>query len=193
MTVLATPSATEPTPEPALPERRFVRLWRRYPNRMMAGVALLVYMVISYLILAGADEGPLRFRIDFTLLLQSPLVLQAHVAGALITFAVGCVLLAGVKGRAMHRALGYVWVASMAITAISSFFLQSINPGSFSFIHTLSAWTMIILPMGLAAARRKNIAAHRKHMTGMFMGGMVVAGLFSLLPGRLMWHLFFTV
>jgi uncharacterized membrane protein len=30
-------------------------------------------------------------------------------------------------------------------------------------------------------------------MTGMFMGGLVIAGLFSFLPGRLMWHLFFAV
>ena len=114
-------------------------------------------------------------------------------AGATLSFAIGCVLLAGVKGRAMHRTLGYVWVAAMAVTAISSFFLQSINPGSFSFIHALSAWTMIVLPMGLAAARRKNIAKHRKEMTGLFMGGLLVAGLFSFLPGRLMWHLFFQV
>lgn len=191
MTVLATPSATKHASKPALPERRIVRLWRQYPNRMMAGVALLVYAVISYLMLAGG--GPVRFRVDFTLLLQSPLVLQAHVAAAVITFAAGCVLLAGAKGRAMHKALGYVWVVSMAVTAVSSFFLQSLNPGNFSFIHALSAWTMIILPMGLAAARRKNIAAHRKHMTGMFMGGLVIAGLFSFLPGRLMWHLFFAV
>jgi uncharacterized membrane protein len=187
MTVLAAPAS----PKAALPERRIVRLWRRYPNRMMAVAALLVYAVISYLTLAG--EGPVRFRVDFTLLLQSPLILQAHVVAAVITFAAGCVLLAGVKGRAVHRALGYVWVASMAVTAVSSFFLQSLSPGSFSFVHALSAWTMIILPMGLAAARRKNIAAHRKHMTGMFMGGMVIAGLFSFLPGRLMWHLFFAV
>lgn len=191
MTLAATPAAPKLTSKPVLPERRIVLLLRRYPNRMMVAGALLVYAVISYLSLAGA--GPVRFRADFTLLLQSPLVLQAHVAAALITFAAGCVLLAGVKGRAMHKALGYVWVVSMAITAVSSFFLQSLNPGSFSFIHALSAWTMIILPMGLAAARRKNIAAHRKHMTGMFMGGMVIAGLFSFLPGRLMWHLFFAV
>ncbi|MBA4226035.1 MAG: hypothetical protein C0456_05320 [Hyphomonas sp.] len=130
---------------------------------------------------------------DLAPLLQSPLVLQAHVGGALLAFAIGCVLLAGVKGRAMHRTLGYVWVAAMAITAISSFFLQSINPGGFSLIHALSAWTMIVLPMGLAAARRKNISKHRKEMTGLFVGGLVVAGLFSFLPGRLMWHLFFAV
>lgn len=174
--------------KPAPPLRR---LRQRHPYKITAGGAVGAYAVISHMMLQG--EGPVRLRVDFTLLLQSPLVLQAHVTGATLAFAIGCVLLAGVKGRAMHRTLGYVWVVAMAVTAISSFFLQSINPGSFSIIHALSAWTMIVLPMGLAAARRKNIAKHRKEMTGMFVGGLLVAGLFSFLPGRLMWHLFFAV
>lgn len=183
----ATPSLTAEAPKP---EGRLKRLRRRHPNKITAGIAIAIYLVISHMILSG--EGPVRFRVDLAPLLQSPLLLQAHVAGAVLTFAIGCVLLAGVKGRVIHRTLGYVWVVSMAVTAISSFFLHTINPGSFSFIHALSAWTMIVLPMGLAAARRKNIAQHRNHMTGMFVGGMLVAGLFSFLPGRLMWHLFFT-
>lgn len=175
----------------AKPEGRLKRLRRQHPNKIMLAVAVTIYAGISHIILQG--EGPVRLRIDLTPLRESPLVLQAHVAGALLTFAIGCVLLMGVKGRAMHRTLGYVWVVCMAVTAISSFFLQTINPGNFSFIHALSAWTMIVLPMGLAAARRRKIAEHRKHMTGMFMGGMLIAGLFSFLPGRLMWHLFFQV
>lgn len=179
-------SSVEPTRQTLLR-----RLRQRHPYKITAGVAVGAYAVISHMMLQG--EGPVRVRLDLTPLLQSPLVLQAHVAGATLAFAIGCILLAGVKGRAMHRTLGYVWVVAMAVTAISSFFLQIINPGSFSIIHALSAWTMIVLPMGLAAARRKNIAKHRKEMTGMFVGGLLVAGLFSFLPGRLMWHLFFAV
>jgi hypothetical protein len=37
------------------------------------------------------------------------------------------------------------------------------------------------------------IAAHRKQMTDMFVGGMLIAGLFTFLPGRLMWSLFFAL
>lgn len=175
----------------AKPENPLRRLRQRHPYKITAGVAVGVYALISHMMLQG--EGPVRVRVDLTPLLQSPLVLQAHVVGAALAFVIGCILLAGVKGRAMHRTLGYVWVAAMVVTALSSFFLQSINPGSFSLIHALSAWTMIVLPMGLAAARRKNIAKHRKEMTGIFVGGLLVAGLFSFLPGRLMWHLFFAV
>ncbi|HAY06976.1 MAG TPA: hypothetical protein DCY26_10020 [Hyphomonas sp.] len=129
---------------------------------------------------------------DLSPLLRIPAVLQAHIAGAVLSFVIGTVLLLGVKGRTFHRVLGYTWIAAMTVTAISSFWLTGINGNSYSFIHLLSGWTVIVLPMGLAAARRHNIALHRKEMTGIFMGGMLVAGLFSFLPGRLMWHLFFT-
>ena len=95
------------------------------------------------------------------------------------------------KGRGLHKRLGYAWVVAMAVTAISSFFLTGLNGNQFSWIHGLSAWTIIGLPMGLAAARRKDIAAHRKQMTGMFTGSMLVAGLFTFLPGRMMWSIFF--
>lgn len=172
-------------------ESLFKRLRTRHGNKLTIAAAITGYAVLSHFMLR--EMGEVRFRVDFTPLLDIPLILQTHVAGAILTFVIGCILLAGVKGRTMHRTLGYFWVVTMAVTAISSFFLKTINPGSFSFIHALSAWTVIVLPMGVAAARRKKIAAHRKHMTGMFIGGMLVAGLFTFLPGRLMWHLFFTV
>ena len=41
------------------------------------------------------------------------------------------------------------------------------------------------------AARRHRVAAHRRAMTGMFVGGLIVAGAFTFLPGRLMWAIFF--
>ncbi len=175
----------QPTPFAALGRLRSRRL-----NLLMVLLALAMYGVISVMILRAEGSPELRFRVDLAPLLAAPAVLQTHVIAAVSTFVIGCVLLAGVKGRTVHRTLGYIWVTTMAVTAISSFFLRDLNPGSFSFIHALSAWTMIILPMGLAAARRRNVAAHRKHMTGLFMGGLVIAGLFSFLPGRMMWGIF---
>ncbi|MFN7055459.1 DUF2306 domain-containing protein [Hyphomonas sp.] len=184
----ASVSAALPAPRP---ESFVRRLLKQHPNKIALAIALMAYAIVSHMMLAG--EGPVRLRFDPAPLLQSPLVLQLHVGAALTSFAIGCYLFAGVKGRTAHRTLGYLWVAAMAVTAISSFFLKTINPGGFSLIHALSAWTMVMLPMGVAAARRRDIASHRKHMTGMFVGGMAIAGLFTFLPGRLMWHLFFAV
>lgn len=157
-------------------------------------IALAVYAGISWLILNGSDTSNLRFRIDVTPLLASVPILQIHVISALTTFAIGILLLLGLpKGTTTHKRLGWTWSAFMASTAISSFFLVGLNGGHFSFIHGLSAWIIIILPFGLLAARRHNVTSHAKHMRGMFFGGMVIAGLFSFLPGRLMWHIFFAI
>ena len=125
-------------------------------------IALTVYAGLSYAILASSGHPPLQFRLDISPLLRSPWVLKAHVIGAVASFAIGSVLLLGAKGRRMHRILGYGWVATMSVTAISSFFLVGLNGSNFSFIHAISAWAVIVLPMGIAAARRHDITAHRR-------------------------------
>ena len=115
-------------------------------------------------------------------------------AAALTALVIGVVLLAGVKGDRLHRTLGWLWVLAMATTAVSSFFIHQINPGGpagLSLIHLLSGWTVVGLPMAVYAARRHRVADHRRAMTGMFVGGLIVAGLLTFLPGRLMWAIFF--
>ena len=151
------------------------------------------YAIVSGLILRTMGSPPVHFRIDAARLVDASLMVKLHLAGALTAFVVGAVLLRGVKGTGLHRRLGYTWVAAMAVAAVSSFFLVGLNGNHYSPIHGLSAWTVIALPMGIASARRKNIRAHSKTMTGMFTGGLLVAGLFAFLPGRLLWSIFFTV
>lgn len=175
----------------ALPARmRHVIPGRPSPRAVLL-IAVAAYLAVSWMILKSADTPPIRFRFDPARLVEASIVLKLHVGGALAAFGIGTALMAGVKGRALHKRLGYAWVAAMAVTAISSFFLTGLNGNQFSWIHGLSAWTLIGLPMAIAAARRKDIAKHRKDMTNMFTGGMLVAGLFSFLPGRMMWSIFF--
>jgi uncharacterized membrane protein len=81
----------------------------------------------------------------------------------------------------------------MALAAVSSFFIIGLNGNHFSFIHGISAWTVIALPMAVAAARRRDIRSHARGMTNMFVGGLLVAGLFTFLPGRMLWSIFFAV
>ncbi len=179
---------------PAAPSRRPLRALAGHRKHTITfAIALLAYAAISYFILASPGNPPLRFRLDTSPLLQAPWVLKAHVSGAIASFAIGAALMLGIKGRRMHRILGYGWIATMTVTAASSFFLTGLNGNNYSVIHAISAWTVIVLPMGLAAARRHDIKTHRKHMTGMFVGGMAIAGLFSFLPGRMMWSIFFGI
>jgi uncharacterized membrane protein len=160
-------------------------------GRAMLLITPMAYGVISWMIIRSAGNPPIRFRIDISPMLDAGLIVQLHVLGAVTAFVIGAVLLRGVKGSGLHRKLGYTWVAAMTLAAISSFFLVGLNGNNYSFIHGLSAWTIIVLPMAVVAARRKNIRKHAKDMTNMFLGGLLVAGLFAFLPGRMLWSIFF--
>ncbi|MDG1826012.1 MAG: DUF2306 domain-containing protein [Henriciella sp.] len=156
-------------------------------------IASIIYLIVSFFILRANPSLDPQFRISLEPLQASSIATQIHVAAALLSFSIGAFLLIAPKGFRLHKTFGWVWVTSMSVTAISSFFLTGLMGSSYSPIHALSAWTMIGLPFGIAAIRRKQVQKHRKTMTGMFFGAMVIAGMFSFLPGRLMWHIFFAV
>ena len=44
--------------------------------------------------------------------------------------------------------------------------------------------------MGVAFARRHKVRLHARMMTGLFTGGLVLAGMLAFMPGRLMWEMF---
>ena len=125
------------------------------------------------------------------LLAAAPAVIRLHVAAAVIALLVGTVLLAGAKGSGLHKVLGWTWCAAMATTAVSSLFIRVVNPGHWSFIHFLSGYVIIAVPMGIAAIKRRDVRRHRRTMTGLFVGGLLIAGAFTFAPGRLMWDVVF--
>ena len=99
----------------------------------------------------------------------------------------GAVLLLRRKGTPSHRALGWAWVLLMAGATISSAFIRDtgmINLAGFTPIHLLTLLVAVQLPRAVLAIRRGRVEAHRQAMRGMYIGGCVVAGLFTLLPGR---------
>jgi uncharacterized membrane protein len=142
------------------------------------------------LVIALGGKGRLHAP-NLALLALQPLTLRLHIAAACLAFALGCVLLARPKGGGLHRALGWAWVVAMLTVAISSFLFPWVFKGHLSPIHLLSGWVAIGAPMGVAYARRHDIGGHRRMMTYNFLLGLVVAGAFTLVPGRLMWRVFF--
>jgi uncharacterized membrane protein len=127
-------------------------------------------------------------------LAAAPLVVQVHVAAALGALLVGVVQLAGVKGTTRHRVLGWSWVLMMAVVALSSFWIRDIRTfGPWSPIHLLSIAALATLPLAVLAARRGSVRRHQRIMTTLFAGALVVAGLFTLLPGRIMSKVVFGV
>lgn len=157
------------------------------------GIALIIYAVLSHIILSDIPDVDLRVRLNMDPLLLAPIAIKIHVSAAVLTFFIGTFLLLAPKGFRLHRTFGWIWVSCMAVTAFSSFFITGLMGSSYSPIHALSAWAMIGMPFGIAAVRRGDVKKHRKMMTNMFFGGMVIAGLFSFLPGRMMWNIFFAI
>lgn len=110
-----------------------------------------------------------------------------HTMTALGAFVLGIVQLAAPKGTVPHRIVGWAWVALMAVTAASSFLIHEVRQvGLFSWIHILSVVTLASLPAGVLAARRGDIRSHKFTMLSLFCFALVVAGVFTLMPGRIL-------
>ena len=125
-------------------------------------------------------------------LTAAPLPIQLHAYAAMAAFVLGVVQLAGVKGTTRHRALGYTWAGLMLIVAVSSFWVHELQLwGPWSPIHLLSIFTLAMLPLGVWRARTHAVQAHRFTMIGLFCGALLIAGFFTLAPGRIMSRVLF--
>src|SRR5262245_3839784 len=125
-------------------------------------------------------------------LTHAPFAIQLHAYAAMAAFALGVVQLAGVKGTTRHRALGYTWVVLMLIVAISSFWIHDMRLwGAWSPIHLLSIMVLGMLPLAIYYARVHRVRGHKLTMLGLFSGALVIAGIFTLVPGRIMYRVVF--
>ena len=120
-------------------------------------------------------------------LLHAPLQIPLHAFAAMAAFGIGVIQLVAPKGTVPHRTLGWLWVALMMVVAGSSFWIhQSRVWGLWSPIHLLSILTPVMLAAAVISARRHRIRAHAITMICIFVGALVIAGVFTLVPGRVM-------
>lgn len=126
-------------------------------------------------------------------LLTAPLAVQLHVAIALVALPVGPIVLFRTRRDRMHKGLGYLWVAAMVGLALSGLWIESEFPvlGRFGPIHLLSFFALFGLGQGLWRIWQRDVAGHRAAMQSVWFGAMGLAGLFTLLPGRLMNRMLF--
>ncbi len=113
-----------------------------------------------------------------------------HLATVLPCFIIGAWLLLRRKGTALHKRLGRVYAVLILLTALVTLPMPAaVGPrllNHFGFIHLFSVLVLVSVPAALYSIRRGNVAAHRGHMTGVYMGGILIAGTFALMPGRLL-------
>lgn len=92
----------------------------------------------------------------------------------------------------LHRALGYAWVTLMVMSALSALFIRDHklpNIAGYTPIHLLVPLTLFSLVAAFRQLHQGNIRAHQKTMTWLYINACVIAGAFTLLPGRFLGQL----
>lgn len=123
--------------------------------------------------------------------MQMTPIIAVHLTAALGAVAIGPVALWARLGRSqrprLHRAFGYAWVTLMLMTALSAIFIRDFrlpNIAGYTPIHLLVPFSLFSLFGAFWYLARGNIVAHRKIMQQLYLGACVIAGAFTLLPGR---------
>jgi Predicted membrane protein len=154
------------------------------PDRLekaLGGLALVMLAFVVVAVLKGMSEWA-----------RIPGVVWLHLVTICLALALTPVLLWQPRGTPGHRQLGYVWAGAMMLTAIDSLFVRLTNHGAFSPIHALSVMTIVLVPVLVLAARRHDVARHRRTVRGMIIGALLVAGFFTFPFGRLLGHWLFS-
>jgi uncharacterized membrane protein len=122
---------------------------------------------------------------SLTPLLEAPIQVQIHAAAAFAAVLLGALILFRKKGTPLHKAMGRVWAVLMLIAATSSIFINEIRLiGPFSPIHLFTIITYLGLANGIVAIRRGDVRTHRASMQSLYFLALLLAGAFTLLPGR---------
>lgn len=126
-------------------------------------------------------------------LLNASPVIQIHAAFAVLALVLGAIQLIRVtKGDWLHRMMGRTWVVLMAVVAGSSFFIWTIRLWwLFSPIHLVSIFTLVMLWRGWTFARKGDIKNHSRTMEYLYFLALVVTGLLTFIPGRIMYQVAF--
>lgn len=121
-----------------------------------------------------------------------PMNLWGHLATMIVALALTPVMLLRRRGDRPHRLLGRIWIAAMILTALISFTIRDAEDGSFSFIHILSAWTLIQVPLIWWTAHNHRVERHRLAVRGMVFGALLIAGFFTFPFNRMLGQFLFS-
>lgn len=129
-------------------------------------------------------------------LANMPPAIAIHLATALLALVIGPAAIWARRGSTvrskMHRAAGYAWVTCMVIASVSALFISGSglpHMAGLSPIHILIPMTLASLFVAFRALARGDIATHQKTMIGTYVGACMVAGAFTVLPGRFLGRL----
>ena len=164
----------------AVPRRTKISLVPDLFDRILAAGALLLLAALLAALYRGRPEWG-----------QVPPFVWAHIGTIAVALALTPVMLLRRRGDRLHRRLGWLWAGAMALTALFTFGIRGLNAGAFSFIHILSVWTLIQVPLIVWTARGHYHRAHRSAVRGMVTGALLIAGFFTFPFDRLLGHWLF--
>jgi uncharacterized membrane protein len=125
--------------------------------------------------------------VTFAPLLHANAGIQLHSFAAMGAFVLGTMQLVGPKGTPLHRIVGSIWVFLMLVVCVSAFFIHQLRVwGPWSPIHLLAIFTLAMLPVAVWRAHKHAVEQHRRVMLGLYFGALILAGLFTIVPGRVM-------
>tara|TARA_R110002074_G_scaffold3716_7_gene19239 strand:- start:9236 stop:9754 length:519 start_codon:yes stop_codon:yes gene_type:complete len=165
------PNRSVASKQPILPDRF---------DRLLSGLAIFLMLAILVAVIRGQDQWE-----------KIPWQIWTHLATISVALMITPVMLWRKRGDRVHRYMGWVWSAAMVATALISLDIRQINAGGFSFIHILSGWTLVLVPLLIWEARHHKVAAHRSTVRGLITGALLIAGFFTFPFNRLLGHWLF--
>lgn len=126
------------------------------------------------------------------------LIIYIHATLALLAVPLGLYIFLIKKGTKKHRMLGQTWVSVLVVVSLTAIFIQVINPGQYSLIHLLIPWTigsLIYSIWNIKKFKKTKIKrykfAHMYSMVGVYIGALLIAGAFTMMPGRFFHEILF--
>ena len=128
---------------------------------------------------------------DLTILHEAKYPIPLHAYAAFLAVVIGAIQFVMPKGTIRHKYLGYSWVGLMLLVSVSSFWINAIKIiGPFSPIHFLSIFTIWSLFEAIRSIKQGNIKRHKRFMQFLYPLALIITGAFTMLPGRIMYEVF---
>ena len=125
-------------------------------------------------------------------------IIYAHATLALLAVPLGLFILLTKKGTRQHKMLGQIWVIFLILVSLTAIFIQAINPGQYSWVHLFIPFTLVSLIFSIWSIKKYKKTkierykySHMYSMIGVYVGALLIAGAFTLMPGRFFHHILF--
>ena len=118
-----------------------------------------------------------------------------HLGAIAPAFLMATFMMVTKKGTEVHKLIGRIYMVLMLFTAMVTLLMSAqVGPrlfNHFGFIHLLSVLVLYCVPSAYWAIKNGNVKRHRWSMIGLYIGGLIVAGGFTLMPGRMLGNVLF--